>query len=584
MIRSRWGRFAAPVVLAALLAAACGGGSDDKNASSKKTSAADETTTTVESTTTSSTDTTVAVTSTTAAKTTATTRKVANASATRNQANVGATRQLSSTETTLPPDLNKPPADWNPDGELRIAYAGPPSTLDPIALGALCPYICPLYERLTELGDDYTVKPRLASGWSYPDSKTMLVKLRTDARFHDGTPIDATAVKINLDRARNTPTSQVRASYVNVTAVDVVDPATVKITLSKGGAELPVTFSTVAGAIVNPKAIQDTPTDIATKGAGGSGPYKVDTVKIGDSVVYARNADFWDKREGLLKKMTVGYIANGPQRLNALRAGDMDYVQVIQQDVPGARKDSTIKGTLANLTATQVNLQLRDTLPPLDNAKVREAIAWAIDKDSLNNGLYSGTCLPASQFFLDSHWSHAKAVDGRYKFDKAKAKALLAESGVKDLSMTIQYQVIYQAVAEATQQMLNDVGFDVKLELATTGDTNFRDGKRPAFIGTIPGVLDPSQLINTILLGVNNLMRDPEGPALAAQGTDPAGNPASWALAYQKLWEKTYNNFLIVTFCNAQQFWAHTGKVANSDDLRNKFSGLVDWSYLYVKK
>jgi peptide/nickel transport system substrate-binding protein len=582
------GPLTACVLATVLLIAACGG-TDSKDAA-KSTSKATTTTTTEAESTTTSVAGDIATTSTSAAKTTATTaRRVTNAAASRNQASVGATRQLNSSATTLPPDLNRPPADWNPDGELRVTFAGGLVTLDPLGTGAQAPYVFPLYDRLTELADDYTVIPRLASSWTFPDSKTMVLKLRTDAKFHDGTPIDAAAVKANIDRARTLATSTVKVAFAGIASVEAVDATTVKLNLSSGGAELPVVFSQMGGAIVNPKALSGDQNDIGTKGVGGSGAYKLESYKVGDQVVLSRNPDFWDKREALLKKLTILFISNGPQRMNALRAGDIDLAHVVGQDVAGAKRDSAagiIKGITTNLTAGQNGIMLRDTLPPFDNPKVREAVAWALNKDGLNAGVYNGTCQPANQFFTPTHWSYAKSLDGRYKFDQAKAKQLLAESGVKDLSVTIDYPAIYQVPGEAIQQMLNDVGFDVKLILQVPGDTSFLEGKRHGTIGGPQFVIDPSQLVNGYFLGNYKLARDPDGSlaALARKGSDITGTQQSWSTAYQAIWERVYNSFVIIPTCNPQQFWAHTGKVANVEDLRYKFMGGVDFSYLYVKK
>jgi peptide/nickel transport system substrate-binding protein len=505
----------------------------------------------------------------------------------REQASVGQ-RGGSGAFVALDPAKNVPPADWNPDGELRIAYAGPSTTLDP-ALGALIPFIFPLFDRLTELDDTFTVKPRLATEWSFPDAKTMLLKLRPNIKFQDGTVFDATAVKVNLERYKTLPTSLLKVQLAGVATIEVVDALTVKLNLTSGGLELPALFSQAPGMMVSPTVIANNPGDIATKGAGASGSYKVDSLKLPETAVYVRNPDFWDKKEGLLKKLTITYIASGPQRLNALRAGDVDLAQVIGQDVNGAKKDAaagSLQGVLANLTATQNQVMLRTTIPPFDNAKLREAVAYALDKKSLSDGFYNTTCLPANQFFLDGHWANQPSLNNKYTFDLAKAKALIAESGVTNLSFTLDHAAIYVGPAEAIQAQLKAAGFNVTLRQTPTGDFSFRDGTLSASVGAFAGIYDPSQLVSSFLLGGNKLLPDADGSAaaLAATGSDPSGTPASWAAAYQKLWEKFYGQYIDIPTCNAQQYWAHLGKVANVSDLRFKFSGLVDFSYLYVKK
>lgn len=505
------------------------------------------------------------------------------------QATVDRTRRSGSGPAVpLDPAKNKPPADWDPNGELRIAYAAGTPSLDP-AGNNIAPFLFALYDRLTEMDDDYTVQPRLMTEWSFPDSKTMLMKLRANVKFHDGTAFDGNAVKANIERYKTLPTSTVRAAFTGVDSVEVVDPLTVKLHLSKGGAELPVLFTQQPGMMVSPAAIANTPADIGTKGAGGSGPYRIESFKPNESATYVPNPDFWNKKEGLLKKLTIFGILNGPQRLNALKSDDVDLAQVIGQDTAGAKRElsaGTIQGVLANLTATQNQVMLRDTRPPFDNPKVREAVAYAINKKAIGEGLYSGTCIPADQFFLDKHWSHADSLDGAYTYDLAKAKALLAESGVANPSFTLDYSALYTLPAQAVQAQLKEAGFNVEIRVAPPGDTSFRDGKVDGTVGAIAGVFDPSQLITSYFLGGLNLLRDPDGSAaaLAAKGGDPTATPEEWSEAYQELYERVYGEHIVIPTCNAQQVWAHLGKVANVDDLRYKFSGLVDFSPLYVKK
>jgi peptide/nickel transport system substrate-binding protein len=482
------------------------------------------------------------------------------------------------------------PADWDPEGELRVAYSGGSTTLDPAGT-PLEVYLFPLYDRLTELADDYTVIPRLMTSWEYPDAHTMVMHLRDGVTFHDGTPFDATAVKANIERYRDLPTSTQRLAYDGVSAVEVVDPLTVRLTLSQGGTELPVLMSQAAGMMVSPKALAGPPEAIATTGVGGSGPYRLESFTPSEIAVYVPNEDHWNQAEGLLKKLTITSILPGQQRLNALKSGDADVTNIIGQDVANGKSEleaGTIQGIQVVTTANQNGLLLRTTLPPLDNPKIREAIAYAVDKQGIGEGLYSGTCVPENQFFLEDHWAHSDAVEaGAVPYDPERAQQLIAESGVTDLALEFDYHPVYQLPAEAIQSMLNSVGFTVTLVQNPQGtDFSFRDGKRQGQVGGLSRVFDPSDIVAKYALGGLKLLPDPDGEvaALAAQGADPSGDPASWAAAYDEIWQRLYLDHVVIPTCTPEQVWAHMGKVANIEDIRYMFAGIVDFSALYVAK
>ena len=206
----------------------------------------------------------------------------------------------------------------------------------------------PIYDRLTKINDNLEVEPMLAESWEFAkDGSTLEFKLRTDATFADGTKIDAAAVKANLDRARSVPYSTHLNALKSITNVTAVNPTTVRLTLVPGqGVQLPSVLALNAGMIVNPKAIADPNADL-TQGPGAgneSGPYKLESATTGlasGQAQYAQRDDwakYWDKTAGRIKRLKVIGVATGAQRINAVRAGDVNVGQVTGVDVPQAKQ------------------------------------------------------------------------------------------------------------------------------------------------------------------------------------------------------------------------------------------------------
>ena len=260
-----------------------------------------------------------------------------------------------------------------------------------------------------------------------------------------------------------------------MTNVTAVNPTTVRLTLAPGqGVQLPSVLALNAGMIVNPKAIADPNADL-TQGPGAgneSGPYKLESATSGlaaGQAQYAQRDDwakYWDKTAGRIKRMKVIGIATGAQRINAVRAGDVNVGQITGVDVPQAKQlvdSKQLSGTLYTQVTTLQALTMKASRPAMQNLKLRQAIQIAIDKEALSDGLYSGYCSPSSQDYPSQHWAHAAALDKKTQYNQAKAKKLLAESGVANPSLTLVYLPLYQPQAEVAKDQLGQIGINVEL-------------------------------------------------------------------------------------------------------------------------
>jgi ABC-type transport system substrate-binding protein len=517
------------------------------------------------------------------------------------------TTKKTTTKTTLAPKVNRQitvggtsalrpvPKDFDANGELSLAFAGSPTSLDP-AKNSLGTFTNPLYDRLTVVDDSLSIKPMLATGWRYPAKNVFEMTLRSDVIFEDGMPFDASAVKANIIRSQTLPGTQLAPLLRNVTSVDVVSPTVVRFNLSAGGSELPALFAQGAGAMISPRVIAaGYSLDAGTHG-GGSGPYVVDSFAPNDRVVYKQsptvvNGKYWDKAAGLLKKFTEVFVATGGQRINAARSGDIDLSQVTGTDVSSAMQfvdSGELSGRHVTLALTQLVMMMRQSRPPFDNATFRTALQYAVDKAALAKGLYNGFCTPATQFFTKAHWAHSTTIEGLYEYDHDRAQRMIKESGVFNPTFTIKALQLYLAPAQAVAGMLGDYGINAKVELQSPTDTSFRDGDADAAIGTMIGSVDPSNVLNNYYTGVYSLYKDSDGSLArdAAQASDPTLSQEQAAKMFGDIYTKVAKQSVVVHLCNSHQVWLQKDpkKPANANDLLFTFTGNIDARYLYIKK
>jgi peptide/nickel transport system substrate-binding protein len=235
---------------------------------------------------------------------------------------------------------------------------------------------------------------------------------------------------------------------------------------------------------------------------------------------------------------------------------------------------------------------MKASRPAMQNLKLRQAIQIAIDKEALSDGLYSGYCSPSSQDYPSQHWAHAAALDKKTQYNQAKAKKLLAESGVANPSLTLVYLPLYQPQAEVAKDQLGQIGINVELipQPTQAGGPSFANGDFDMSWSQLISIDPGDTLANTYLNSTPPVM--PLIPAadqaaflpLQEKLTDPASTQEQRAKVWGQIATKLYENAYIVPVCNASQVWVHDGSIGNMDDILGEWSGLVDFRYLYKTK
>lgn len=357
------------------------------------------------------------------------------------------------------------PALAAPRTDLNIGLVLEPPNLDPTMGGAAAAIrevtYQNIYQGLTRIDYRGETQPDLAKSWDIsPDGLTYTFHLQTGVKFHDGTPMTADDVKFSLDRARAPKSTTAQPQlFASIQSVDVVDPATVKVTLKHPDGDFLYNMGWGDAVIVSPKTAK---TDATTP--IGTGPFKfVDWVK-GDHIDLVKNPDYWGT-PAKLDKVTFKFIADPTAATSALLAGDIDAFP----EFPAPESLAQIKAdprfnVLVGSTEGETVMAMNLGHKPLDNILVREAIAHAIDRKAIIDGAQYGYGTPIGTFFPPSNPAYVD-LTALSNFDPDKSKELLKQAGVSNLTLTLKLPPPAYArnSGQIIQQELANVGINVKI-------------------------------------------------------------------------------------------------------------------------
>ncbi len=320
-------------------------------------------------------------------------------------------------------------------GTLRISAPANPSSLDPATGGAGSDhaFLFTMYDTLTEW-DFETLKPKpgLAEGWSFSDPTTLVLNIRAGVTFHDGTPLDAEAVKFNLERNKSDPKSNIKADLAAMESVAVTGPMQVTLKLSTPDAALPGILSDRAGMMVSPTALKASAAGNVTRTPVGAGAYAFVSWADGEKIVIKRHDKYWKPNRPYPDGIEFSIIPELTTGARSVTAGQNDLIyQLPPRQKAIIERASSIK-VFNGPTLYVFQIFLNWAKPPFDNLKVRQAFNFAVDRESFVKAALAGLAEPAYMNLPKSHWAYDKSVAALYPYDPDKARKLLAEAGFKE--------------------------------------------------------------------------------------------------------------------------------------------------------
>ncbi|MFE7484928.1 ABC transporter substrate-binding protein [Streptomyces sp. NPDC057552] len=321
-----------------------------------------------------------------------------------------------------------------------------------------------IYNTLTRYDDSLTPKPELATSWTYAkDGRSITLKLRDDVTFHDGRPFTADDVIFAVKNLQN----PVRAAQLRSTA------ATINGFEKRGDHELVLKLAHPVNnlfdlfefmIITDEKTVEDA---VTGKKLIGTGPFRLKKWSPGSGLSLTRNDSYWLPDRPYLDGVELRVIPQADALISSLRSGQSQ----LSFGVPGKslsviKSDPKLKITNYDTGAGAIYLGVNTTVAPLNDKAVRQALAWAIDRDRLlaqtlgGYGLASAAPWPkSSPAFSEAHRTH-------YTHNPGKARELLRSAGHSKLELPLLHIALPgdTAIAESIQYDLKQIGVHVTLE------------------------------------------------------------------------------------------------------------------------
>jgi peptide/nickel transport system substrate-binding protein len=329
------------------------------------------------------------------------------------------------------------------------------------------------------------LQPGLAESWEFAsDNSSVTLRLRKNVKFHDGTPLNAEAVKFNYERQLDTSsefnklgTWRVAGGFAGNIAVpiQVVDENTVKINFKqKLSSDLNLSYMTESPhEMVSPTAVRANREKYGDKPTG-TGPYRFVSWEKGQRLVLERNPDYWGQKPKYDRLIFVP-LTDADARLSALRAGTID----INADVSGDQLEAVKSDGKFQVYDAQARhlwhvLLNQKTVPQLKDKRVRQALNYAVNKDAIVKDVLKDQGVVAKCFMSAAYGDWQNTAITGYPFDQAKAKQLLADAGFPNgtgfPTLTLRMNTgatlagKQQAMAEVIQANLAAIGVKITLE------------------------------------------------------------------------------------------------------------------------
>lgn len=363
-------------------------------------------------------------------------------------------------------------ATSGPRDRLIFAAAADATTLDPhnTTDTESDQVIMMVYEPLIAFDDAMQIVPRLAERWNVADDGvTWTFHLRAGVRFHDGTPFDAEAVRLNFARVLDPVANHKRLSLFSmIDRVEVVDPLTVRFVTQYPFGAFEPTIAHVSSAIVNPVVAAQHGKSFGSSASAvsGTGPYRVASWKKDQEVVLERFDDYWGA-VGVTREIVYRPIPEAAARVLALESGDVDVIsRVPATDLPRleAHPDIAVH-KLPGVGAQQFRFNL--ARKPYDDPRVRQAISYAIDRPAIVLNLVSSFARPSTSALTPIMRGYVNL--GEIPYDPEKARALLKAAGYPNgfatrIATTPRYPMGVE-LAEAVAADLKKVGIAATIEV-----------------------------------------------------------------------------------------------------------------------
>ena len=318
-----------------------------------------------------------------------------------------------------------------------------------------------VFETLTKIQPDGTVVPLLAQSWEIsPDLKTYTFRLRKGVRFHNGVPLTASTVKFAFDRAGSDQSiNKDKRTFANL-VTQVVDDHTVVVLNKEVDPDLLFLLGQATAVIVEPASAGGNATAPV-----GTGPYVLGQWVRGASITLNKWDGYRHAQRIPLRRVTFRFIVDPAAQIASLLAGDVNVFPRVDPRSVSQFRDNPRFQVIVSGSRGKTILAMNNKRKPLDDVRVRRAIAMAIDRNAVIQGAAQGYGAPIGSFYPPGAFGYIDTT-GINAYNPDKARSLLKEAGVADLELTLTLAPMPYArqAGEVIVSQLSRAGIKLRVE------------------------------------------------------------------------------------------------------------------------
>ena len=381
-------------------------------------------------------------------------------------------------------------------GDLVVAAGGDIDTTDPhisqlLVFNNMMRFT--VFNGLVKYGPDLDYVGDLAESWENPDDLTYVFTLREGLTYHDGSPVTADHVEFSFNRILEQETIW-SSRVANVASYEVIDDRTISMTLNEVQADF--LDGLVPLSIISPEGAE-----VVESAPVGTGPFRFVEWVPNDHLSLEANENYHEAGIPGVSTCRFNIIPEPQVALTNLQSGDVNGVLSVPvpQAVALEGDDSVNVVSVATSSIPVFEMLGQNNELIRSNARVRQALAYALDKNAVQQTAYAGGGLPKWSFVGSTHWAYAD-VPG-YDYDLEMAASILAEEGVEGLEFTclcIQGFAEGEQAATIWQAGLAEIGVSMNIEVQELGVwlENYLGHTYDVIWNVFPGFADPNYFVS----------------------------------------------------------------------------------------
>jgi peptide/nickel transport system substrate-binding protein len=361
------------------------------------------------------------------------------------------------------------PTGWAlADGVLKIARQQDSTTLDPIMTiqNADIWVMNNMNSLLVRVSKDGTaIEPDLAESWTIsPDGKVYTLNLRANLKFGDGSPLKASDAKYSLLRLRDKEGAVMAGMFTDIDTIDTPDDRTLVINLKQRSAPFLAALAMFSAAVLPEKTLKERGDDFGANPIG-AGAFNFKEWKRGAYISLVKNPHYWEADRVKLDSIEWSYVPNDNTRILKLQTGEVDaaiFIPFNRAKELDRNKDINVH---MDPSSRMDHMLVNHSHKPLDDLRVRRAIYYALNRQAIVDVVTFGFGKVANSFIpAGAMYYNPDNLD--YPYDPSAAKKLLADAGVKDLTLDLLITAgdsVHDQIGVMVKDQLGKVGIDVNI-------------------------------------------------------------------------------------------------------------------------